>query len=106
VIFPEEPENSDDEQFSEEEAALRLSESEEPLFRTFMVSYLGESSKRDEQYDAKSGTKSDGIAPVGMYTTGWDWLNNLKVGDRIDCCDEYHKWYKCYILCAREKQGD
>jgi hypothetical protein len=46
-IFKEEPENSDDEQYSEEFAAQRLSESPEPLQRTLMVSFLGENSELD-----------------------------------------------------------
>jgi hypothetical protein len=42
---------------------------------------------------------------VGMYTTDWDWLNNLKPGDKVDCCDKYGIWHMCHISCVRDK-GD
>ena len=41
------------------------------------------------------------VAPLGMYTPGWDWLNNLQVGDLVDCCDERHTWYKAHVSDTR-----
>jgi hypothetical protein len=46
---------------------------------------------------------SDKIAPLGQFTDAWEWRNNLKVGDFIDCCDEYSNWYRAHILERRER---
>jgi hypothetical protein len=37
-----------------------------------MISMLGEGNECDMQVEG--GTLSNEIAPVGKYTTGWDWL--------------------------------
>ena len=71
-IFSEEPDHSDDEPYTEEEATRRLAESPKPLLRTIMISMLGEGTECDMQVEG--GTLSNEIAPLGKYTTGWDWL--------------------------------
>ena len=38
-----------------------------------------------------------------MQTDGWEWRMSLKVGDFIDCCDEYHNWYRSQIIDRRER---
>jgi hypothetical protein len=41
------------------------------------------------------------LAPLGMFTPGWDWLNSLEEGDYIDCCDERHTWYRAHVRATR-----
>ena len=58
--------------------------------------------------DTKNATinrQSFDIAPVGMYTDAWDWRMSLKVGDFINCCDEYKCWYRATILEVKEDKA-
>jgi hypothetical protein len=49
------------------------------------MNYIGENLKEEVNFKAKG---MGNVAPVGMFTPGWDWLTKLEIGDEIDCCDE------------------
>jgi hypothetical protein len=55
--------------------------------------FLGESTKVKTDHSSEAPI----IAPKGMFTDAWEWMSQLKIGDRIDCCDEYFNWYTAYI---------
>ena len=46
------------------------------------------------------------IAPLGQFSTDYDWRLNLKKGDLVDCCDESTTWYKSVILDIEIKEVD
>ena len=43
-------------------------------------------------------------APVGTYTSDYEWRQNLEEGDLIDAVDNEMDWYKSYVLKTRETQ--
>jgi hypothetical protein len=58
-----------------------------------------------EELDSQKGSDDLNIAPVGMYTSAWDWRMSLKINDAVDACDEYSNWYQGYVLAIRERAG-
>jgi hypothetical protein len=45
------------------------------------------------------------MAPEGFYTSGWEWRMNIKLNDKVDCCDEYHQWYSGFVHAIEETEG-
>ena len=91
--------NSEEE--DEEQEALRVLEGK-PFPRLLSLCFLGE--KLTMKLDIK--IDSDQIAPLGMYTDAWEWRQNLKKGDIIDTCDEYHSWFHGHVADRRTVPGE
>lgn len=43
-------------------------------------------------------------APVGTYTSDYDWRQNAQGGEFIDAVDAEMDWYKSFVLAVRETE--
>lgn len=58
--------------------------------------------ERDRHSLARKFRLSDWkIAPPQTYTNDWDWRQDLKEGDLIDCMDDEKDWYKSTVIETR-----
>jgi hypothetical protein len=91
----------DENEENEEEILIRF-ETGTPKPRTLTVNLLGELT--DLKYHYECG-KIEKLGPAKMYTSAWEWRMTMKIGDSIDCCDEYHNWFTALVLDIRECTG-
>ena len=85
-----------------EEETLERFERGKPKPRTLTVCMLGELKEREHYFETQNIER---IGPFKMYTSAWEWRMNLKIGDAIDCCDEYHNWFTALVLKIRDCTG-
>lgn len=44
------------------------------------------------------------VYPRGTYTKDLvEWVDNIKVGDEVDCCDPFFTWYRSTVLEIKEE---
>jgi hypothetical protein len=43
---------------------------------------------------------------VGTFTDDFEWRQQLKIGDEVDCMDNEKEWYKSTVLETRKVQNE